>query len=103
MVHPCFLDDDGTRFPDGAPVPAKVKAHFRVLDEGLRATVHAGRLRVGVRFFLFKGRRIADCTVTELLANRGTPCAARIGYGRIVPSATTTQSSSPDTNAIGIE
>jgi len=69
MIYPCFLDQDGRPIAQGAAVPSRVGAHFRVLDRQLRATEHARRLRVGTRFSLVEGaRRVADGTVTHLLA-----------------------------------
>lgn len=69
MIYPCFLDQNGRPIAPGASVPATVDAHFRILDPELRAAEHARRLRVGTRFFLVEGvRRVADGTVTQLLA-----------------------------------
>jgi hypothetical protein len=69
MIYPCFLDLRGRPFAPEVSVPAKVDAHFRILDPQLRATEHAKRLREGTRFFLVEGaRRVADGIVTELLA-----------------------------------
>ncbi len=69
MIYPCFLDQDGRPIAQGASVPSRVDAHFRVPDRQLRATEHARRLRVGTRFPLVEGaRRVAVGTVTQLLA-----------------------------------
>jgi len=69
MIYPCFLDQTGRPLTEGASVPAKAHAHFRILSRELRPVGHATRLHIGTRFFLVEGaRRVADGTVTQLLA-----------------------------------
>jgi hypothetical protein len=68
MIWPTFLDPEGKDIPFGQKVPDEAYAHFIIVDTALRDTVHRDRLYVGARFFLVEGRRrVADCTVTELL------------------------------------
>ncbi len=69
MIWPRFLGDDGQELPDGTPIAAVSLAHFYVLDDRLRRTVHREWVREDASFYLVEGpHRVARCRVTRLLA-----------------------------------
>jgi translation elongation factor EF-Tu-like GTPase len=69
MVWPRFIDDSGQELPKGTVIPQVARAHFYIINDRLRRTVHRQRLREGVRFHICEGqRRVATCRVTKILS-----------------------------------
>lgn len=68
MIRPIFIDEVGEDIPDRQQIPQRAMAHFYIINQELRKTVHRQRLREGTRFQLQYGRRvIAQGRVTKLL------------------------------------
>ena len=69
MVWPGFIDDSGQELPKGTVIPPVSRAHFYIINDELRRTVHRQRLREGVRFHICEGaRRVASCRVIKILS-----------------------------------
>ncbi len=74
MFLPRFLDEHGHELPQGTPIAQLSRAHFYILNDELRRTVHRRRLREGVYFHICEGsRRVAECRVTKILALHEDP------------------------------
>jgi hypothetical protein len=68
MIWPRFIDDTGELLPGDVPIPAISKAHFYIINEELRRTVHREWLHVGTRFHIRAGGRpLAACRITKIL------------------------------------
>ncbi len=68
MIWPLFLNDEGFEIPKGQPVKQQMKANMYIIDDNLRKTVHAYKIREGIQFYLVEGRKIvAEGTVTQVL------------------------------------
>jgi hypothetical protein len=69
MIWPRFLDETGHELPKGTPVPRLSRAHFYIINDELRRTVHRQCIREGTRFHLSEGHhRVAACFVTKILS-----------------------------------
>jgi hypothetical protein len=69
MVWPVFLDETGSILDTGAPVADDGTAQMLIVNDELRVSLHAKRLKPGVRGYFMEGpRRVAEATVTRLLA-----------------------------------
>jgi hypothetical protein len=67
MIWPRFIDDAG-ELPGDVPIPQISKAHFYIINEELRRTIHREWLHVGTGFHICIGnRRIAACRITKIL------------------------------------
>ena len=68
-VWPRFLDESGQELPKDTPIPQTSRAHFYIINDELRRTVHRERLREGVRFHICEGaHRVAACRVTKIVS-----------------------------------
>jgi len=69
MIWPIFLDDTGSVVDPGSRVANEGKAQMLIVNDELRATLHAKRLNIGVRGYFMEGsQRVAEAIVTKLLA-----------------------------------
>ncbi len=69
MIWPLFLDENGQELPKGTPIPQVSRAHFYIINDELRHTIHRQWLRVGTGFHLSEGaHRVAACRVTKILS-----------------------------------
>jgi hypothetical protein len=68
-IWPIFLDDMGNIIDPDIQVAGEGAAQMSILNDQLRATIHAKRLKPGVRGYFMEGpHRVAEATVTKLLA-----------------------------------
>ncbi len=76
MIHPEFLDAAGEPLPKDRPVPLMGRASMWILVAETRASVHRGRLRLGVRgHFMEAARRIGDVEVESIEGLHENPSA----------------------------
>jgi hypothetical protein len=69
MIWSRFLDASGHELPDGALIPQVARAHFYIVNDDLKRTVHRKRLREGVRLHLCEGsNRVASGRVNKILS-----------------------------------
>ena len=68
MIWPIFLDQNGSIIDPDVFVPSQGIAQMFIVNEEVRESVHARRLRPGVRGYLMEGdKRVAEAVVTRLL------------------------------------
>ena len=69
MIWPIFLDGNGNFIDAESQVPMEGTAQMYIVNEELRKSFHAKRLRPGVRGYFMEGpNRVAEAVVTRLLA-----------------------------------
>jgi len=74
MIWPIFLDKDGEIVEPNTFVAAEGTAQMFIVDDELRDSLHAEKLAPGVRGYFMEGpNRVAEATVTRLLAIRHIP------------------------------
>ena len=68
MIHPEFINEDGTPIPEEVPVSLSGKASMWVLVEEMKEEVHRHRIKVGTRGFFMEGaRKIGEVVVEEIV------------------------------------
>ena len=68
MIHPEFMAEDGSVFPEGLPVPASGLATMWILTPELRVQIHRVRIHEGAKGYFMEGsRRVAEATVTRVV------------------------------------
>jgi hypothetical protein len=69
MIWPIFVNDTGAVRDLNEFVPSEGIAQMHIVNEELRASLHAKRLKPGVRGYFMEGpHRVAEAMVTKLLA-----------------------------------
>lgn len=69
MIWPIFIAEDGKIVEPDVQVANEGAAHMFIVNDELRSSLHARRLRPGVRGYFMEGpKRVAEATVTKLLA-----------------------------------
>ena len=74
MIWPIFLDEAGEIIEPSTFVPIEGIAQMFIVNDELRHSLHAEKLVPGVRGYFMEGsNRVAEATVTRLLAIRDNP------------------------------
>ena len=74
MIHPEFLSEDCSVYPEGAPVPWTGSATMWILFPEMRAEIHRARICEAVRGYFMEGsRRVAEAAVTRVIGLHSNP------------------------------
>jgi hypothetical protein len=69
MIWPIFLDEAGKYLDVEIQVAIEGTAQMYIVNDELRRTFHASRIKPGVKGYFMEGpNRVAEATVTKLLA-----------------------------------
>lgn len=78
MIHPEFLNIDGSPLGEDLPVPLEGRASMWILNPEMRRSIHRARARVGVKGYFVEGvRKIGEVTIDEIVALHENPVKSK--------------------------
>jgi len=77
VIWPEFIDTNGDAIPRDLPLVGTLRARMYIVNRELAASVHSGRIQVGVNFFAMEGpHKVAKGVVTRVTGLAGIAYAS---------------------------
>ena len=68
IIHPTFLNEDGSIFEDEKPVLLLGRAKMWILSSEIKEKIHRSRIKVGIKGYFMEGaRKIGEVVVDEVV------------------------------------